>query len=129
MEMAATDAILLEGVRCYGYHGVNPEERALGQRFVVDVSLRADLRDAGRSDDLARTISYSAVAKRVRAIVEGPPRDLIEAVAEAVAADLLAAFPRAAAVTVTLRKPEAPIKGTFLDAAGVRIHRTREGTP
>lgn len=118
-----TDTVFLEGLRCYGYHGVNPEERTLGQRFVVDVAVETDLRAAGRTDDLERTISYSAVAGRVRTIVEGEPRDLIEAVAEAVAADLLAHFPPASAVTVTVRKPEAPVKGVFFDAVGVRIRR------
>jgi len=62
----------------------------------------------------------------VRAIVEGEPRHLIEAVAEAIAAALLADFPAAQAVTVTVRKPEVALKGAILDAAGVRIHRTRE---
>ncbi len=120
------DEVFLEGLRFYAYHGVNPEERALGQRFVVDVRLAADLRAAGRADDLAATINYSAVYKRVRAIVEGEPRALIEAVAEAVAADLLAGFPRARSVEVTVRKPEVALKGAMLVAAGVRIRRTRE---
>jgi len=47
-------------------------------------------------------------------------------VAEAIAAALLADFPAAQAVTVTVRKPEVALKGAILDAAGVRIHRTRE---
>jgi dihydroneopterin aldolase len=123
------DLVFIEGLRCYGYHGVNPEERGLGQRFLVDVALETDLRDAGRTDALAQTISYSDAAKRVRAIVEGEAHDLLEAVAGAVATDLLTAFPRAAAVTVTLRKPEAPIKGAFFEAVGVRIRRTREDLP
>lgn len=121
-----SDEVFLEGVRFYAYHGVNPEERAQGQRFVVDVRLATDLQQAGAIDDLARTINYSAAYKRVRAIVEGPPRDLIEAVAEEIAAALLADFPTAVAVTVTVRKPEVALKGAMLDAAGVRIHRTRE---
>ena len=50
--MLTSDEILLEGMRFYAYHGVNPEERALGQRFTVDVVLAVDLRRAGRSDDL-----------------------------------------------------------------------------
>ena len=45
------DEILLEGVQFYAYHGVNPEERALGQRFLVDVAAAVDLRRAGASDD------------------------------------------------------------------------------
>ena len=122
---ADSDQILLEGMRFYAYHGVNPEERALGQRFTVDVVLAVDLRRAGQSDDLADTVSYSAVYKLVRRIVEGEPHDLIEAVAEEVAGEILASFPPVQRVSVTVRKPEAPLKGSMLDAAGVRITRVR----
>jgi dihydroneopterin aldolase len=126
------DEVFLEGLRFYAYHGVNPEERALGQRFVVDVRLSVDLSAAGRSDDLSRTINYSAVFKRVRTIVEGPPRNLIEAVAEEIATALLEEFRPATSVTVTVRKPEVALKGAIFEAggsAGVRIQRTRENSP
>jgi len=120
------DEVFLEAVRFYAYHGVNPEERVQGQRFVVDVRLATDLRAAGVTDDLTQTVNYSAVYKRVKAIVEGPPRDLIEALAEDIASALLADFSASTAVTVMVRKPEVALKGAMLDAAGVRIHRTRE---
>ena len=123
--MLSSDEILLEGMHFYAYHGVNPEERALGQRFIVDVTLAADLRRAGRSDDLGDTVSYSAVYKLVRGIVEGEPRQLIEAVAEAIAVEILTNFPPVQRVSVTVRKPEVPMKGSMLDAAGVRITRSR----
>jgi dihydroneopterin aldolase len=122
---SGVDEILLEGMRFYAYHGVNPEERALGQRFTVDVVLAVDLHRAGQSDDLAHTVSYSAVYKVVRAIVEGEPRQLIEAVAEEIASVVLTEFPPVAHITVTVRKPEVPMKGAMLDAAGVRIVRSR----
>ena len=121
--MADTDEILLEGMRFYAFHGVNPEEQALGQRFIVDVVLAVGLRRPGQSDDLSDTVSYSAVYKVVRGIVEGEPRNLIEAVAEEIAAAILTGFPNVARVTVTVRKPEVPMKGSLLDAAGVRITR------
>src|SRR3954462_10695610 len=98
---STTDEILLEGMRFYAYHGVNPEEQALGQRFTVDVVLAVDLRRAGRSDELAHTVSYSAVYKVVRGIVEGEPRQLIEAVPEAIAAAILTGFPSAEHAIVT----------------------------
>ena len=119
------DEILLEGMRFYAYHGVNPEERALGQRFTVDLVLAVELRRAGQSDDLEDTVSYSAVYKLVRRIVEGEPHKLIEAVAESVSAEILVNFPPVQLVTVTVRKPEVPMKGAMLNAAGVRITRSR----
>ena len=122
---AQADEIFLEGLRFYGFHGVNPEERVLGQRFVVDVAISIDLQRAGQSDDLVDTVSYSDLYKLVRGIVEGTPRNLLESVAEVIASEVLQVFPPVLAVRVTVRKPEAPLKGAILDAAGVRIARTR----
>jgi len=121
-----SDEVFLESLRFYAYHGVSPEERAQGQRFIVDIRLATDLRAAGGTDDLTQTVNYSAVYKRVKAIVEGTPRNLIEALAEHIASALLVDFSAATAVTVTVRKPEVALKGAVLDSAGVRIHRRRE---
>jgi len=123
--LPAWDEILLEGMRFYAYHGVNPEEQTLGQRFTVDVVLAVDLRRAGQSDDLAHTVSYSAVYKVVKGIVEGEPRNLIEAVAESIASQIMESFPLVEHLIVTVRKPDVPMKGSMLDAAGVRITRWR----
>lgn len=121
-----SDQVFLQDMQFFGYHGVNPEEGALGQRFSVDVCVQGDLSEAGQTDDLAQTISYSSVAKLVRSVVEGPPHKLIETVAEEIAGKLLASERHATAVTVTVRKPHAPLKGIVMAAAGVRIHRSRE---
>ncbi|MFT4037906.1 MAG: dihydroneopterin aldolase [Thermomicrobiales bacterium] len=125
VELAETDEIHLDGMRFYGYHGVHPEERKLGQRFRVDVALGVDLRPAGRSDDLTQTVSYSAAWTEVRRIVEGEPRNLIEAVAEEIAATLLALDARIAWARVRVAKLEVPIRGSLLDAASVVITRRR----
>jgi 7,8-dihydroneopterin aldolase/epimerase/oxygenase len=97
-----TDEIFLEGMRFYAYHGVNSEERALGQHFLVEVVLTVDVRRAGQSDDLADTVSYSAVYKLVCGVAEGESRNLIEAVAEDIAAAILTGFPPVARVTVAV---------------------------
>ena len=123
-----SDQIFLERMQFYAYHGVNPEERVQGQRFLVDVTIDADLRAAGETDDLTETISYSEVYQDVRAVVEGTPKDLIEAVAEAIATRVLANYPRALAIEVTVRKPEVAIKGSILAASGVRVRRRRDGS-
>ena len=73
------DRMLLHGMVFYGYHGVSPEEQRLGQRFVVDVELEADLSKSGDSDDLADTIDYGKVYETVAPIVQGAPYRLLEA--------------------------------------------------
>ncbi|MEZ4570278.1 MAG: dihydroneopterin aldolase [Thermomicrobiales bacterium] len=110
-------------MRFYAYHGANPEEQVLGQRFEVDVELQTDLRKAGRTDDIADTINYSTVYKRVNAIISRQPRKLIEAVAHEIAVELLREF-SPEVVEVTVKKIEAPLKDAMLESVGVSVVRT-----
>src|SRR5581483_11046128 len=124
-----TDLIRLNDMVFYGYHGVLPEERALGQRFLVSVELRTDLRRAGQTDDLAETVNYSEVYGAVRDVVAGPPFKLIEAVAHEIAVRLLTAYPGVERLIVRIRKPEVPIPGSVLGSAEVQVERTRQDLP
>ena len=109
----------------YGYHGVNPEEQTLGQRFRVDITLWADLAPAAASDAVADTISYATVYKRVRALVEGPPSALLEHLAGRLCADLLALDARIQRVRVRVTKLAPPLKGAAVGTAGVKFERER----
>ena len=124
-QIAPTDWIHLEGMAFYGYHGADPAEQQLGQRFIVDLSVAYDLRRAGETDDLQDTVNYAQLYRLTRDIVEGPSCRLIEAVAARIAAAVLDRTP-VAAVRVRLRKPEVPIKGSILAAAAVEITRWRD---
>ena len=106
----------------YGFHGVNPAEKELGQRFVVDMDIFTDLTKAGQTDDLGDTVDYSEVYRAVKDIVEGPSRNLLESVAAAIAERILAAHD-IEAVRVRVRKPEVPMKGSILTHAAVEIFR------
>jgi dihydroneopterin aldolase len=117
------DRIHLEGMIFYGFHGVDPAEKVLGQRFIVDVTVERDLRKPGRTDSVSDTVSYATIFKLTRAVVEGPSRDLIEAVAEGVAEAIGRAYPDLEAVRVRVRKPGAPVKGSIFDWASVEIER------
>jgi len=121
----ARDAIILEGLTFYGYHGVHPEEQRLGQRFQVDLVAQCDLRPAGQSDRLADTVSYRALFDAVREVLEGPPHRLLESVAEAVAEQVLARFPLIVHVTVTVWKMSSPMPGHATGRVGVRVVRGR----
>jgi dihydroneopterin aldolase len=119
-----SDRIDLINMRFEGRHGVLDEERLTAQPFEVDVELSLDLAPAGTADDLAQTVDYRDVFRICREVVEGPSLRLIEALAERIAARLLAEFEAAAVseVVVRVRKPKVMLPGA-LDAAAVEITR------
>lgn len=121
MSAATPDRIALHGLRGRGRHGVLDHERRDGQGFVVDVVLGLDTRAAAASDDLADTVDYGGLARRVVDLVEGPPVDLIETLAQRIA-DLVLAEPLVNEVEVTVHKPQAPVTVPFDDVT-VSIRR------
>ena len=116
------DKITLHRMTFYGYLGVMPEERTLGQRFIIDADLHLDLQPAGRGDDLNLTVNYAEVFETVRRIAEGKPCKLIEALAERVAQTLLETYPLIQMVTIRVTKPQPPFAG---DYEGVSVEITR----
>ncbi len=125
-----SDRIALRGMRFLGRHGVTLEERLEPQPIEVDVELEADLSAPAASDELADTIDYAGIFELVRGIVEERSFRLIEALAGEVATAVLAAHvgdePRLEAVEVRVRKPQAPLPGTF---EAVEVAVRRQGGP
>ena len=118
---------MLEGMVFYGHHGALPEERALGQRFVVDIEVECDLSVAGASDRLEDTVNYTKLFNAARDVIEGAQKNLLEALAEAICSGALASSPLAQSVRVRVQKPSPPIKGAVLSGASVEIVRERGG--
>jgi dihydroneopterin aldolase len=117
------DRITLTGLRVRGFHGVFEHERRDGQDFVVDAVLELDTSAAARTDALADTVDYGALATALAAVVGGEPVDLLETLVARLA-DACLADARVHAATVTVHKPQAPIPLTFADVA-VTIRRER----
>lgn len=118
------DKIILRNMQFYGYHGLFEEENKLGQHFNVDVDLHVSLVEAGKTDDMNASIDYGQAFKKVQAIVEGEPRNLIEAVAEDIATELLGDFSMLQACRVKVIKPNPPIPGHY-ESVAVEIFRER----
>ncbi|NOY54204.1 MAG: dihydroneopterin aldolase [Deltaproteobacteria bacterium] len=118
-----TDTIRIEGIEFYGYHGDLPEERELGQRYIVDIEMVRDCAEAGRSDRIEETIDYAAVAKRIDEIGRTERFHLVEALAERIAQIILEEFaPEKVQVNVTKPHPPIPLS---IQKVGVTIRRTR----
>ncbi len=123
------DSILLTDMVFHGRHGTLQAEHELGQPFVVSVELHLDLRPAGTSDDLTKTVDYSEVHRMARDIVEGLPVQLTETLAERIAAATLDGYPAVKAVKVKVAKPHVRLDDTVLAGSAVEILRRREAEP
>ncbi|MBL4953545.1 dihydroneopterin aldolase [Neobacillus sp. OS1-32] len=118
------DKIYVNGMEFYGYHGVFPEEKVLGQRFSVDLIVFLDLKQAGETDKLEHSVHYGELYQLCKEIVEGKPYKLVESVAEKIAAGVLNQFTLVQEVTVKVTKPDPPIPGHY-DSVAVEITRGR----
>ena len=93
----------LAGIELHGFHGALDWERKQGQRFLVDVEL--EVGEAGGSDRLQDAVDYRDVAACVRDVSDGRAYHLLEALATALADELLTRFP-VEHVSVRVRKPD-----------------------
>src|SRR3712207_3553491 len=117
------DKIYIENLEFRAYHGVFPEEKKLGQKFIVSLELDLDTREAALKNDLEKTLHYGLISERVESIVLEKSYDLLESLAEKIAETLLLEYPLLQGVKVRVDKPQAPIPLVFRTVA-VEIYRS-----
>ena len=117
------DKILLSGLQFFGRHGCHPAEHDLGQMFVVDIELDADLQRAAASDDLNDTLNYVEIYDYAREIITGPRAALLEHLAAKIG-DFALRDERVQVARVRIKKPHVAVGGV-LDYLGVEIERRR----
>jgi dihydroneopterin aldolase len=110
----------LSGLHVFGYHGVEEEEKRLGQLFLFDLEL--EVGERGADDRLENAIDYTKVAMAVRELSNARRFDLLEALATAVA-DLVYAQFAPERVKVRVRKPQVKPAGMTVDFSAVTVER------
>ncbi len=123
-----TGRIHLKNMAFYGYHGHHPEENALGQRFLVDLVLEADVEEAARTDSLGAAVDYVRVHAICRRVVEQEKVKLLETLGARIIDAVLRECPRVERVEILIKKPAAPIPGT-LDYVAFECSRNRADRP
>lgn len=111
--MSQTYRIGLKNCVFFARHGVFKEEAQLGQSFYVDIDMDVEATDALATDNYKKTVDYGAVHAAVEKIVTQQRFYLIEALAYRIGEKLCVQFPAIRRVSVTIRKPNAPIPGIF----------------
>ena len=121
-----SDRIIVRDLQVFARHGVLAEEARLGQRFALDIVAFLDLGPAGRSDELAASVSYVEIVETAVEVLTTRRFKLLEAASQAVADALFERFATIEHIAIELRKPGAPIDAVFAHVA-VAIERSRDG--
>lgn len=116
------DKIKIKDLEVYANHGVFPEEKKLGQKFLVSVDLLTNTRAAGLSGNLKKSIHYGEVCHIIGEYLKENTFDLIESAAEHLAEHLLLSVANLQGVKLEIKKPWAPI-GLPLETVSVEITR------
>ncbi len=116
------DQIKIDGLRFFAHHGVYDFETEQGQMFELSAVLETDTRPAGISDNLEDSVSYAEVAQLLHDELTKNTYRLLEAAAEKACRSVLLHFPKIHAITLELRKPDAPIELDF-QSVSVKIRR------
>ena len=116
------DEIRIEELQVFAHHGVYPEETRDGQVFYVNAVLRMDAQEAGRKDDLEKTVNYGTVARFINDWMHENTCLLLEAVAERLASAILLEYREAIGVELEIRKPYAPVRLPF-GCMSVKVRR------
>ncbi|NMM64791.1 2-amino-4-hydroxy-6-hydroxymethyldihydropteridine diphosphokinase [Clostridium sp. P21] len=117
------DKIYVKDLQVYGFHGVNQQEKDLGQRFVISVELSLNLKEAGESDDLNRTVNYAELCIGIEEEFKKEKYNLIETAAEKLTEFILLKYQIIERVKLNIKKPWAPI-GKPVEYAAVEIDRS-----
>ena len=118
------DTIVIKDLEIFAYHGVLAEEKKKGQPFIVTAYLKLDLKEAGTTDELDKTVNYADICELIREVMTEQKYDLIEAVAESIASTILIKYEPIKEVRIIVSKPQAPIPMTF-DTVYVDIVRKK----
>lgn len=114
------NVIEIRGLEISACHGVNPDEKTKPQKFIIDADIKTDFYAAAISDDISGTVNYAKACKLIDLTVQANVFNLIEKLAYECALSVLENFQRAEAVTLTVKKPEAPMSRKF-DYVAVRV--------
>lgn len=116
------DRIYIKKLEFFAKHGVFPEENTLGQKFLISAVLHTDIREAGKTDDLTKSIHYGEVSHMMKEYLEGHTFSLLERAVETLAEKMLLEIPGLEEVELEMEKPWAPI-GLPLETVSVSVRR------
>jgi|LGVF01.2.fsa_nt_gb dihydroneopterin aldolase/2-amino-4-hydroxy-6-hydroxymethyldihydropteridine diphosphokinase len=116
------DKLIIKDLEVFAHHGVFPEEKRLGQKFLISICLSLNMREAAITGDLTKSVHYGELAHEVEIEFQKESYDLIETVGEKLSIYILTHYPMVYEVQIIIKKPWAPILRS-LDTISIEITR------
>ncbi len=117
-------SVYIDSVRMHAYHGVLPQERIVGNDYLLSVEMLCDIAGAMATDDLARTVNYAEAYQLIKREMLVPSK-LLEHVVGRIGESLFASFRSVSEVKLSLTKVNPPMGGDCA-GAGVKVHLVRD---
>src|SRR5471030_24136 len=114
----------IKNLELFGFHGVFEEEKRLGQKFILSLELELNLKLAGITGDVTKSVHYGELCEKVEEEFLRESYDLIETVALKLADFLLNEYKMINGVKIFLKKPWEPVR-KHLDTVEIMIERRR----
>lgn len=108
--------IRLKNIKIYAFHGCLIEEGQIGSDYLVNLSVKADLKKAANSDSLADTVDYVMLQQIVREEMAMRAK-LLEHVAKRIIDSILLKLQMVNEVKVTVAKRNPPIGGDVAEVS------------
>ena len=116
------DLISIENMEFYAFHGYYQEEQVVGSKFLVSLTIEADLDLAARSDSLKDTINYFSVYRLVKEQMEKKSK-LLENTAKRIIDSIYNHFNNIQKVTVKVSKMNPPMGGGRIEKVTITLSR------
>ena len=114
--------IVIEEMEFYAFHGHYQEEQIVGNRFLVDLEMDADLTAAAGSDSLNDAVNYQQAYQIIKNEMRRTKSNLLENIGKRILDALYDEMEGIEKATIRIRKLNPPMGGP-IKSVGVKMSR------
>ena len=123
--MTTVNKLIIKDLKIYAYHGDLPEEKVLGQFFLLDFVFYLNDFEYEMEEKIENTVNYVELIRCVKKEFTGRKFNLIETAANYLCDCILEEFPKISKIELTLKKTSPPVDA-FFSYVGVEVTKSRD---
>ncbi len=114
--------IIIEEMEFYAFHGHYQEEQIVGNRFLLDLEMEADLAAPANSDNLKDAVNYQLAYKIIKHEMRRTKSKLLENIGKRILDALFTEMEGLEKATIRIRKLNPPMGGP-IKSVGIKMSR------